>query len=360
MDERDFGQVTRSRWQELTPTLETMDQILDYAKTSHLAHPDEGNGRRVVSQSNKALSMDLSTILETVVEGIFAGHRYRNSSEEGQESLSNVRLASGNLMVILSISWQASWVFESQIGGWKRILMNLFGNALKYTDSGYVHVSLTAKPEPATKLRASRIAVTLEVDDSGRGMSKDYMKYQLYTPFAQEDSHSNGTGLGLSIVRQLVTDFGGTIDIRSERGYGTTVKVKAPLMPSSELPDIQFLESSAVIADIGRRSKDLTLCLVGFKYYPEMDLTPDGILSPQARRMLAIKSSLTSLAVDWFGMNTTNAASINSAGGDIIMALRSEHDQSDEITNKRPIIFFEDFISGSIQESAGLFSLSQP
>jgi len=337
-----------------------MDQILDYAKTSH----SEPNGKietHVITQGNEVPSMDLGTIVETVVEGIFAGHKYRNFNDEGgNASPTNFRLASGDLIVILSISWQASWVFESQIGGWKRILMNLFGNALKYTDSGFIHVTLSAKPEPVTKLRGPRTTVTLQIDDSGRGMSKDYMKYQLYTPFAQEDSHSNGTGLGLSIVRQLVSDFGGKIDIRSERGYGTSVKVTAPLVPSGELPEIQYLESSAVIADVGRRSKGLTLCLVGFEYYPEIDQTPDGILSPQARRMLAIKSSLTSLAIDWFGMNTTTATSIESAHSDIIMTLGSEYDKSGDISNTRPMIIFEDIISKRIQGNTEAFSLSQP
>ena len=337
-----------------------MDQILDYAKTSH----SEPNGKietHVITQGNEVPSMDLGTIVETVVEGIFAGHKYRNFNDEGgNASPTNFRLASGDLIVILSISWQASWVFESQIGGWKRILMNLFGNALKYTDSGFIHVTLSAKPEPVTKLRGPRTTVTLQIDDSGRGMSKDYMKYQLYTPFAQEDSHSNGTGLGLSIVRQLVSDFGGKIDIRSERGYGTSVKVTAPLVPSSELPEIQYLESSAVIADVGRRSKGLTLCLVGFEYYPEIDQTPDGILSPQARRMLAIKSSLTSLAIDWFGMNTTTATSIESAHSDIIMTLGSEYDKSGDISNTQPMIIFEDIISKRIQGNTEAFSLSQP
>jgi len=337
-----------------------MDQILDYAKTSH-SNPNGKIGTKVVPQNHKVHSMDLGTIVETVVEGIFAGHKYRNSNDEGgHESPTNFRLPSGDLTVILSISWQASWVFESQIGGWKRILMNLFGNALKYTDSGFVHVTLSAKPEPVTKLRGPRTTVTLQIDDSGRGMSKEYMKYQLYTPFAQEDSHSNGTGLGLSIVRQLVTDFGGKIDIRSERGLGTSVRVSAPLIPSSELPEIQYLESKAVVADIGRRSKGLTLCLVGFEYYPEMDQTPDGILSPNARRMLAIKSSLFSLAEDWFGMTTTTARSIGSAEGDIIMILGSEYVKLRDIANTQPIIVYQDGMSTQSLGRTGSFLLSQP
>lgn len=75
----------------------------------------------------------------------------------------------------------------------------------------------------------SRAIVALEVEDSGKGMSKDYLKHRLYSPFAQEDPLSVGTGLGLSIVRQLVTELDGAIAIQSEVDCGTTVQVTAPV-----------------------------------------------------------------------------------------------------------------------------------
>ena len=43
-----------------------------------------------------------------------------------------------NIIVIMSIEWQELWAFESHIDGWKRIVVNLFGNALKHTKSGFV------------------------------------------------------------------------------------------------------------------------------------------------------------------------------------------------------------------------------
>lgn len=76
--------------------------------------------------------------------------------------------------------------------------------------------------------------------------------------------------------------------------------------------------------------------------------------------MLAIKSSLTSLAVDWFGMTTTVAASVNSADGDLIITLRSELEKPRESSHTRPIIVFQDIVSNDTQESTGIFPLSQP
>lgn len=83
--------------------------------------------------------------------------------------------------------------------------MNVFGNALKYTDSGYVLVQLCIKEGSQDDLRArtanaSGSILLISIKDSGRGMSSEYMERKLFHPFAQEDSFSAGIGLGLSIV----------------------------------------------------------------------------------------------------------------------------------------------------------------
>lgn len=92
------------------------------------------------------------------------------------------------------------------IGALRHIIINLFGNAQKYTDSGSIWVSLTAEDltdsiskDETLKCHASS-AVILTIQDSGRGMSADFLNKSLYTPFTQEDTFSHGIGLGLSIV----------------------------------------------------------------------------------------------------------------------------------------------------------------
>lgn len=82
--------------------------------------------------------------------------------------------------------------------------MNIFGNAQKYTESGYilVQVGLRKMHQKKPKEVASTLtdALLIHVRDSGKGMSPEYMERKLYQPFAQEDSFSTGVGLGLSIV----------------------------------------------------------------------------------------------------------------------------------------------------------------
>jgi hypothetical protein len=109
----------------------------------------------------------------------------------------------------------------------------LEGNALKYTSRGYVKIKLEAtemgdlQPVGSTE-SIPRACVTLTITDTGKGISSDFIRSKLFTPFAQENSLSSGTGLGLSIVRSIVALLEGEIAIKSELGRGTGV-----LFPSS-------------------------------------------------------------------------------------------------------------------------------
>ena len=82
--------------------------------------------------------------------------------------------------------------------------MNIFGNAQKYTESGFILVQLRVrevkKPDSLEGVASGQQMLVLNIVDSGRGMSNEYMERKLYTPFAQEDSFAPGIGLGLSIV----------------------------------------------------------------------------------------------------------------------------------------------------------------
>jgi hypothetical protein len=100
------------------------------------------------------------------------------------------------------------------------------GNALKYTRSGKVTIKLfsdqgstSSSDEPETS------NVTLLVEDTGIGMSRDFVSNDVLVPFRQADSHSPGTGLGLSIVKEVVKEFGGSLDIHSELGKGSHISV---------------------------------------------------------------------------------------------------------------------------------------
>ena len=102
--------------------------------------------------------------------------------------------------------------------------MNLFGNAIKYTEAGHIHVSLRAND--SSKATGAPTTVTFTVTDSGSGMSPQFLANKAFQPFSQENSFAPGTGLGLSIVRQIIEENGGKIEVNSEPGVGTRMTVK--------------------------------------------------------------------------------------------------------------------------------------
>jgi len=110
----------------------------------------------------------------------------------------------------------------------RQILLNLVGNAIKFTERGAIVVSLSADPDQPTHL-------LFGVHDTGIGMDIAAQD-QLFKPFVQADSsHARrfgGTGLGLAIVKQLIELMGGTIEVDSLPGQGTHFRFGLSLLPS--------------------------------------------------------------------------------------------------------------------------------
>ncbi len=109
----------------------------------------------------------------------------------------------------------------------RQCLLNLMGNAIKFTRAGEVAVSVTAAGQ-----QNGRTNVRFEVRDTGMGIKPESLK-ALFQPFVQADSsttrHYGGTGLGLSIVRGLVEKMGGVLGADSQPGVGSTFWFELPL-----------------------------------------------------------------------------------------------------------------------------------
>ncbi len=109
----------------------------------------------------------------------------------------------------------------------QQVLLNLVGNAIKFSERGGVTVSLAtvAGPDGARWLRC-------EVADSGIGIGSEQLG-RLFIPFNQADSSMarrfGGTGLGLALSRRLAALMGGTLDVRSTPGAGSTFGLQLPL-----------------------------------------------------------------------------------------------------------------------------------
>src|SRR5262249_53484930 len=102
----------------------------------------------------------------------------------------------------------------------RQVLINLIGNAIKFTDAGSVRVSLKR-----VDAGGSTAVLLFEVQDSGIGFDPSQTEH-LFTAFAQADHSTTrrfgGTGLGLAISRELLRLLGGPIDCTSRPGVGST------------------------------------------------------------------------------------------------------------------------------------------
>jgi signal transduction histidine kinase len=337
--------------------LDTMNQVLDFSKIVSLEKSwrqvKKARREDVIDNIKGVDSMaalldahtceDICLLAEEVVEGVCLGHSYGRSaggstgasrthsmpSGAGSSSLSTPDSESTGeirpeVEVIVDIK-EGDWVYKTQPGALRRIIMNIFGNAMKYTDTGHIIVRLeSVKSEESSAkskvLQDSDELVVLTVTDTGKGISEEFLRARLYTPFAQEDTLAVGTGLGLSIVRSIVKSLAGHIGIRSRPGEGTSVKVTLPLSrPRPEdgaSPAVRPHQSvpGRDLQNIREQFSDKKVAILG--YDPESSTTP------------STTSVLANYVTNWCGLTVVPwPASADSA--DLVLA--TDKDVNEEL-----------------------------
>ncbi|WP_191602523.1 response regulator [Marinomonas algicola] len=114
----------------------------------------------------------------------------------------------------------------------RQILTNLIGNAIKFTENGFVQAKITL-----SSFEKNKITLVCQVIDSGIGISEKTLN-KLFKPFSQADTSTTrqfgGTGLGLVITKKLVEQMNGRIDVNSELGSGSNFRFSINLRPSQK------------------------------------------------------------------------------------------------------------------------------
>ena len=123
----------------------------------------------------------------------------------------------------------------------REILINIMSNAIKFTkDGGSITFETSRKSTDA-----EHITFRYSIADTGIGMSREFVKH-IFEEFSQEDTGARtqyqGTGLGMAISKQYVELMGGTIEVESEKGKGTTVTVDLPFELSEPIKEEEPLE----------------------------------------------------------------------------------------------------------------------
>jgi hypothetical protein len=280
----------------------------------------------------KVSDFDMGILVEEVVEASLIAHRFKQSTTSSygllgiQDKQPTTTEITNKVPVILAIDWKDNWLVNSEAGAWRRILINLLGNALKYTSNGHIKVSLQhAQMEMRTKNDGNqpRNLICLSVKDTGKGISTSYLQKHLFQPFAQEDVLSSGTGLGLSIVKQLVDSLGGRIEISTEVGSGTEITVSVPLFCPSPTQI-----SGPSHQPFPARQAERNACFLGMDVLPSAtgNVFDDAPSTPSelARTMLTLQSALASHFGLWFNASITSASTVEDACTDIVV-LREEY-----------------------------------
>ncbi|TCJ13030.1 response regulator [Parasulfuritortus cantonensis] len=123
----------------------------------------------------------------------------------------------------------------------RQVLLNLAGNAVKFTEHGHVLIEVHCEAEP----NGDRIGVRIAVSDTGIGIPHEVQE-RLFESFTQADSSMSrrygGTGLGLAISRRLIGLMGGEIGLDSEPGRGSTFWIRLSLPVVSAIPTLPAAE----------------------------------------------------------------------------------------------------------------------
>ncbi|KAI0966136.1 hypothetical protein F4678DRAFT_301348 [Xylaria arbuscula] len=327
---------------------DTIDHLLYYAKVNNFIPSGEtrdSRARGLRKEMNCTLQAGMKSIttpvrldvlLEEVTESIFAGFNFQRLSigqlernqrkshadtyairrsdtfqatedlEHWLEDGGDLSAGSMHVVIDLAIDSKCSHYYYAISGAIRRIVMNLFGNALKFTSSGSIRVALSQELVRSRRARNNDTRwAKIVVTDTGKGITEDFLRNHLFQEFFQEDNINPGLGLGLCVVKKIVSSMKGRISIKSQVGVGTTATVLLPLQPINH--PTNPTDTSGVDLDQymkqKRQLKGLRVCFVGFDAplgLPDHDNQPDNYPSIWniCREDLAMEVVLTTQAAN--------------------------------------------------------------
>lgn len=214
-----------------------LNGILGLIEIEELKEGDMQAARESRAKARVAANHLLSLINDILEMGRIEEHKMTlehesfNLKELCDDALVPCRLRASDRGITLLNTSEPYAVDQGMIGSpthIRRIIINLLDNSIKYNKhGGTVTFFSTVKP-----LNDTRALFCFTIEDTGIGMTPEFLKH-IYEPFAQEgnDARSKfqGTGMGMPIVKSLIDMMGGTIEISSELGVGSTFDVQIPL-----------------------------------------------------------------------------------------------------------------------------------
>ncbi len=227
-----------------------MEKITDQ-QLSHYVASINSSGKSLLSLINDIL--DLSKVESGKMQLEYSVVSLASLIKE-MKVVFGQRLSEKNLDFIIDIPKDFPNALVMDDARVRQVLINLIGNALKFTDSGHIKISLNQRT--STNNEKSCFDFALAVEDTGMGIPKED-RTSIFSAFSQMDgqkfSKFGGTGLGLAISSQLIKVMGGEIKIDSQVGKGSTFQL--------EFKDIEVASAD----DITKQSSDFDYSKIQFE-----------------------------------------------------------------------------------------------
>jgi signal transduction histidine kinase/ActR/RegA family two-component response regulator len=191
---------------------------------------------KIINRSGEHLLSLINDVLE--MSKIEAGHITLNvESIDLHQLLQNIaemmriRAESKNLQFVIEYEPHLPQFIMIDAGKLRQILINLIGNAIKFTEEGGVSLRVQADEQPTTTTSPIRYELVVEIEDSGIGIAAPYQEtiFEAFVQVGYYQLSSQGTGLGLPITRHYIRLMGGDIQVISQVGEGSVFKFHLPV-----------------------------------------------------------------------------------------------------------------------------------
>lgn len=213
-EQRDFTQTIQESAESL---MTIINDILDFSKME------------VGKLELEEIDFDLRTMLGSIAD------------------LAAIRIHEKNIELMMNVNSEVPSLLKGDPGRLRQIIINLIGNAIKFTSEGEIVLAVDVERETE-----KRVLLKFSVTDTGVGISQDKLR-NLFDPFTQADSSTTrkygGTGLGLTISRQIANLLGGEIGVESTPGKGSTFWFTAELIirKPAQVSRIEKTDESALL-----------------------------------------------------------------------------------------------------------------
>lgn len=210
-----------------------LNAIIGYG--NHLRHSNMPRGQKDMVEASVLAGEHLLHLIEQLIDVAKAGtgkteikHSVFRPTDLLTEirDIMTVRVEEKGLRLHLQAEPMSDNLVDGPVSVIRNILLNLVGNAAKFTEAGSITISC------GRSIHNNQSALWFAVTDTGIGIA-DSAKERIFQPFQQADetvmNRFGGTGLGLSICKQLAEQVDGTISVESQLGQGSTFRIDVPL-----------------------------------------------------------------------------------------------------------------------------------